>query len=74
MTAIERAIKKAGGQQVLADACGVKYQAVQKWLKRVPAERVLAIESATGISRHELRPDIYPVDGKLRQSAVRATG
>lgn len=72
MKAIERAVEKAGGQQALADMCGVKYQAVQKWLrgKRVPAERVLTIESATGVSRHELRPDIYPIDAK-RSSDLR---
>jgi Putative antitoxin of bacterial toxin-antitoxin system, YdaS/YdaT len=28
--------------------------------RRVPTERVLEIERATGISRHDLRPDIYP--------------
>lgn len=63
MKAIERAVEKAGGQQALADVCGVKYQAVQKWIRfGVPAERVLTIETATGVSRHELRPDIYPID------------
>lgn len=66
MSAIERAVKKAGGQQALADICGVKYQAVQKWINNgVPAERVLMIETATGVSRHELRPDIYPIDKGL---------
>ena len=28
--------------------------------RRVPAERVLEVEKLTGISRHEIRPDIYP--------------
>jgi DNA-binding transcriptional regulator YdaS (Cro superfamily) len=32
--------------------------------KRVPAERVLDVERITGISRHELRPDLYPWGGK----------
>ncbi|MBK8132622.1 MAG: helix-turn-helix domain-containing protein [Gammaproteobacteria bacterium] len=38
--------------------------AVGKWRKRgrVPAERVLAVERETGISRHDLRPDLYPRD------------
>lgn len=27
--------------------------------RRVPAERVLEIESMTGVSRHELRPDVF---------------
>ena len=37
-------------------------QAIQAWLKknRVPAERVLAVEKATGVPRHQLRPDLYP--------------
>lgn len=37
-------------------------QAISQW-KRVPAERVLEVERATGISRHKLRPDLYPVEG-----------
>jgi len=52
------------GLRPLASRLGVSYQAVQRWFVRgrVPAERVLAIEAATGVSRHELRPDIYPVE------------
>lgn len=34
-------------------------QAISQW-KQVPAERVLDVERATGVPRHELRPDIYP--------------
>jgi len=65
MKPIERAVEAAGGQQALAEKLGVKYQAVQKWIRGVvPAERVLAIESVTGVSRHELRPDIYPQDSR----------
>ena len=34
---------------------------VLRWEYRgVPAERVLEIERVHGISRHELRPDLYP--------------
>ena len=33
---------------------------VMRWEEgRVPAERVLDIERATGIPRHELRPDLF---------------
>ncbi len=67
-TPIEQAVEHAGGQQALAEKVGVRYQAVQKWIraKRVPAERVLAIEEATGgaVSRHDLRPDIYPRESR----------
>lgn len=62
MKAIERAVEAAGSQLALAKLCGVSYQAVQKWMRarNVPAERVLQIERLTGVSRHDLRPDIYP--------------
>ena len=42
---------------------GISGEAIRKWERHgVPAERVLAIEAATGhrVSRHDLRPDIYP--------------
>jgi len=59
---IQAAVEKAGGVNALASAVGVSYQAVQQWVKarRVPAERVLDIERATGVTRHSLRPDLYP--------------
>ena len=57
-----KAAKAAGGQSALARLLKVTPQAVQKMCAsgRVPAERVLEIEKVTGVSRHELRPDIYP--------------
>ena len=62
MNAIERAVKAAGGRRALAQAFGLRTQAIEKWVRfnRVPAERVLTIEELTGVSRHELRPDLYP--------------
>lgn len=48
-----------GFSRDLAVALGITRGAVAKW-KRVPAERVLAVEAYSGISRHLLRPDIYP--------------
>lgn len=56
------AAKAAGGQSKLARLLNIKPQAVQHWCStgKIPAERVLAVEVATGISRHELRPDLYP--------------
>lgn len=61
--ALGRAIAAAGGQAALARAVGVAQPTIHDWLNRngrVPAERVLAVEEASGVSRHELRPDIYP--------------
>ena len=59
--AIRRAIKEAGGQSALGRACGVSQEAVRRWLERgqVPAERLVAIETATGVPREELRPKLY---------------
>lgn len=60
-TPIEKAVSLAGSQSELARRVGVRQGYIWKWLRagKPPAERVLAIEKATGISRHELRPDIF---------------
>ncbi|WP_373489974.1 transcriptional regulator [Parasphingorhabdus sp.] len=63
--ALKRAIEKAGSQAEMARLCGNSQPAVWQWLKRgnvLPAEYVLRVEAATGVSRHDLRPDIYPVE------------
>lgn len=59
------AVEQAGSQSALGRVCGVSQASVWKWLqstKRLPAEYVLRVEAATGVSRHHLRPDIYPID------------
>jgi len=53
------AIEAAGSQHELARRLRIKAQSVTKWT-RVPAERVLQVERVTGVSRHDLRPDLYP--------------
>lgn len=40
--------------------------------RRVPAEFVLKVEALTGVSRHELRPDIYPIERRRQRRAVSA--
>jgi len=54
------AIHAAGGNNALARAIGVTPSAVSQW-DRVPAERVLQVERATGgkVDRRRLRPDLY---------------
>lgn len=59
--ALERAMKAVGGQAALAKEIGVTAQAVSQW-EEVPPLRVLAVERASGVSRHELRPDLYPAE------------
>jgi len=61
-TALAQAIRIVGTQQKLADALGIKSPSITEWHQRkVPAERCLAIEHATGgaVTRQELRPDIF---------------
>jgi DNA-binding transcriptional regulator YdaS (Cro superfamily) len=57
-TALERAIESVGSASELARRLGVTPAAVLQWQK-VPPSRVLVVESVTGVSRHELRPDIF---------------
>lgn len=60
-TPLERAIDAAGGLTKLAASLGITKQAVLQW-DEVPPLRVLAVERASGVSRHELRPDLYPLE------------
>jgi DNA-binding transcriptional regulator YdaS (Cro superfamily) len=61
MAMIAQAIERAGGVSALARAVGVDHSTVIGWRRagRVPVERVKAVCAATGISPHELRPDIF---------------
>lgn len=57
--ALKRAIEKSGGLAGIAEPLGITPQAVSQW-DEVPPLRVLAVERISGVSRHELRPDLYP--------------
>jgi TorA maturation chaperone TorD len=72
---LERAINAAGGVAQLARRIGIAQPSVSNW-STVPAQRVIAVEAATGVSRRELRPDLYsepqvnavdPIDGGRAQ-------
>jgi TorA maturation chaperone TorD len=55
---LDEAIRVAGGVGALARKIGIAQPSVSNW-SRVPAERVLSVEAATGVSRAILRPDLY---------------
>ena len=55
---LERAIDAAGGVAQLARKIGIAQPSVSNW-NTVPAQRVVAVEAATGVSRKVLRPDLY---------------
>jgi len=58
-TPLHRAIEAAGGLSKLAASLHITKQAVAQW-DEVPPLRVLEVERVSGVSRHELRPDLYP--------------
>jgi TorA maturation chaperone TorD len=55
---LDEAIRAAGGVGALARKIGISQPSVSNW-SHIPAERVLAVEAATGVSRAVLRPDLY---------------
>lgn len=64
MEAIEKARQVVGGGAALArlltsDGKLISSQAVGRW-KRVPADRARDVARLTGVSLHELRPDLWP--------------
>lgn len=63
--AFRRAVELSGSQQAIAQLIKKTQSAVSKRLSSgqpLWAEDVLTVERATGISRHDLRPDLYPRD------------
>jgi hypothetical protein len=54
-----RKLRAAKAFPAICDELGIARTAPYDW-KRVPAKRVLAISRITGLSPHELRPDLYP--------------
>lgn len=75
MNGLTKAIKTAGTASKLAVMLGIKPMSVSRWKNRyqgtVPADRVLQIYGVTGVTPHELRPDLYPnpTDGLPKKEA-----
>ena len=55
---LNEAIRAVGGVSELARQIGISQPSVSNWT-RVPAERVVIVESVTGVDRAILRPDLY---------------
>lgn len=65
---IREVIERAGGAKQLGLAIRRSRSTVLEWT-RVPAEHVAAVEKATGIPRHELRPDLADIFKPAPESA-----
>src|ERR1700730_14011401 len=55
---LDEAIRAAGGVRALARKIGISQPSISNW-PRVPAERILSVEAATGVDRAILRPDLF---------------
>ncbi|HIC8950478.1 TPA: transcriptional regulator [Klebsiella pneumoniae] len=76
MNALEKAIHIAGDATKLAEKLDVSSMTISHWKHRhggaVPQSRVFQIFRVTGVTPHELRPDLYPNpnDGLPSQNLV----
>lgn len=62
LSTVDKVIRALGGVTKTAAALGIKNpSAVSNWRMRdsIPYDKVLKVEQLTGISRHEMRPDIF---------------
>lgn len=64
MTGLDKAIQHMGNQRRLALALNMRPSSLSKWVHqyqgRVPPERLIQIYQLTGVTPHELRPDLHP--------------
>lgn len=74
---LKRAVELVGGQVAFGALIGRTQGAISKMLSNdrpLPGEFVLTVEEATGISRHELRPDLYPLEGRPTPARASSLG
>lgn len=59
---LAQAVRAAGSQSAFGRLVGKRQSVISSWLKagRVSHNDVLLVEAKTGISRHDLRPDLHP--------------
>ena len=68
---LEQAISAVGGISELARRIGISQPSVSNW-ERIPAERVLSVEAATGVARGVLRPDLFTAEAPAGRDEVDA--
>lgn len=64
MSDLDKAIAAAGGKRRLALALKIKPSSLSRWIHKyqgqVPPKRVIQVYEVTGVTPHELRPDLHP--------------
>jgi len=71
---LEHAIRKFGMRELslrLSKTRRLTVQAISQW-ERVPADRCIDFERITGLSRHDLRPDIFGPKPRKRAGSFHA--
>lgn len=68
---LQKAITAQGSIAALARELSITRSAICQWDK-IPAERVVEIETITGIPRHELRPDLHLSPASIASGKGRA--
>lgn len=56
------AIQKAGGRPFVAKKFDISPEAVRQWAfpdRGIPAKYVLEVEAMSGVSRHEISPQVF---------------
>ena len=66
---VRLAIDAAGSVAALARGLGIAQPSVSGW-RRVPADRVAAVEALTGVNRDRLRPDLFALAQQSRTEAA----
>ncbi|WP_422569981.1 YdaS family helix-turn-helix protein [Antarcticirhabdus aurantiaca] len=67
--ALIRAVDRVGGPAAVGRSFAISSQAVGQW-KVCPHKRVIELERLSGVSRFELRPDLYPLEAGASVAAV----
>lgn len=68
---LQEAIRAVGGISELARRLGISQPSVSNW-DRIPADRVISVEAATGVARVVLRPDLFDAASLQRADEVEA--
>jgi DNA-binding transcriptional regulator YdaS (Cro superfamily) len=73
METLKKYFSENRGQSIrLSEHLGLWPSTISQW-QSVPAEHVLKVEEFTGISRYDLRPDVYGVDPGVPMEDLIAT-